>query len=288
MRLVARGTVLKGRAIDARDLALSSVKVATAVHTSDAADAANRAADTSSGEESAGVRVACPPPGPIHEHVGVVHSGIRIDRRAALAAAARSRGRAVPQQSELTAARERLAETNVASVDLTAARRAVAEAGGDEARLRETAAELRGRIRTLREAGEATDDAVDSLTRTARRLSEAETERIAAEQRLSRAEQAARDARDARERRLRLEDRVGNLERRVRAALAASVGDEFDAAVRAVPGDGSPAERGRDPVAIALAVARVADLDAPIVLDVDRFPSADAAADWLDAPVILV
>jgi hypothetical protein len=43
---------------------------------------------------------------------------------------------------------------------------------------------------------------------------------------------------------------------------------------------------GADPVARALAVARVAALSAPVVLACDRFGSADAAADWLDAPVI--
>ena len=36
----------------------------------------------------------------------------------------------------------------------------------------------------------------------------------------------------------------------------------------------------------ALAVLRLAETDAPVVLETDRFRSPAAAADWLDAPVI--
>lgn len=282
MKLRVGDTVREGRVLDVRDLGVSGATVAAAIHTD------TPAAGSEDGSDSE-IRVVCQTPGPAHEHVGFVHPGVQVDRRAALAAAARSRGRTVPKQAAVAATRERLGELSVPSIDLTEARRAVADAGGDEARLRESVAELRGRIQTLRDAGKPTDSAVADLTQTARQLSEAETERIAAEQRLDRAARAAREARDARERRLRLEDRVGNLERRVRAALAASVDEEFEAAIRAVPGEGVPTDRDElDPVTVALAVGRVADLYAPVVLGVDRFASADAAADLLDAPVIRV
>ncbi|MFB6097220.1 MAG: hypothetical protein ABEJ74_07515, partial [Haloferacaceae archaeon] len=250
--------------------------------------------------DGAGVRIACATPGTVHERVGLVQPRMRVDRRAALADAARSRGHRSPKRAALAAARERLAEATASTVDPAAARRAVAEAGDDEARLREDVATLRGRIETLREAGESDDDALAELRRTARRLSEAETERIAAEQRLASAERAARDARDTQERRLRLEDRVANLERQVRADLAESVEAEFDAALRSVPaatgrrddtaarGTVEDSDDSEDPIATALAVARVAAVNAPVVLAVDRFAAASAAADWLDAPAILV
>jgi hypothetical protein len=42
------------------------------------------------------------------------------------------------------------------------------------------------------------------------------------------------------------------------------------------------------PVTARLALARVAELSAPVVLAVRRFPDAGAAVDWLDAPVVRV
>lgn len=313
MRLIVGGTVRRGRAIDARDLDASAAAVAGAIHagsedpaerrgehTDAAGDNSGHAAAVDSTRDSTGdsaddrVRVACAPPATVHERVGLVQPRMRIDSRAALADAARSRGHQSPKQAALTAARGRLTEATASTIDPAAARRAVAEAGSDEARLREEVATLRGRVETLREAGEAAEDALAELQRTARQLSEAETERIAAEQRLASAERAARDARSARERRLRLEDRVANLERQVRADLAGSVEAAFEAALRAVPAANGPRDDATDsgdrdgPVATALAVARVAAVEAPVVLAVDRFADATAAADWLDAPAILV
>jgi hypothetical protein len=68
--------------------------------------------------------------------------------------------------------------------------------------------------------------------------------------------------------------------------------DDFAAAVAAVPGDAhvgdEPGEYEGDPTTAALAVARVADVRAPIVLACRRFRSATAAADRLGAPVIRI
>jgi TolA-binding protein len=242
--------------------------------------------------ESASVAVECPSPGPVHEHVGHVHEEMCLDLRGALAAAARSVGETAPQAEALTEARAELASLDVAETDLEAARRRLAEADASETRLRERVATLRGRVQALAEAEapEARADAREALEDAVRELTEVETERIAAEQVLERAERAARDARDRRERRLELQDRVANLRRDVRRSLAAAVYDRFRAAVVALPGAGragdAPGDYEGDPVTAALAVARIADVTAPVVLEADRFDDAATAARRLDAPVV--
>jgi hypothetical protein len=68
--------------------------------------------------------------------------------------------------------------------------------------------------------------------------------------------------------------------------------DDFAAAVAAVPGDAhvgdEPAEYEGDPTTAALAVARVAEVRAPLVVSCGRFRDADAAVDCLGAPVIRI
>lgn len=245
--------------------------------------------------------VVCPTPGPVHEHVGLVRSESTVSLRHALAAAARSRGHTVPQDDEIAAVRDRLAGLDAPDVDLAAARRRVADATGEETELRERVAALRGRVQALREdRTDATNcdvaDAEAELADAAERLSAAETERIAAEQALAAARECARESRDRRRARLRLQDREANLRRAARERLADTVREEYEAARNDVlapnhddtdaPTHADTTETTRDPVAAALAVARVAALDAPVVLASDRFEGPTAAASWLDAPVI--
>ncbi|MFB6304509.1 MAG: hypothetical protein ABEH47_05035 [Haloferacaceae archaeon] len=241
------------------------------------------------GETEDGLVVECPPPGPVHRRVGHVHAGMAVDLRGALAAAARSLGERAPQRDDLRTARSELADLSVPDADLDEVRRRVAEAGASEERLRERVAALRGRVRALEGTAEESE-ARAALRDAVRELTEAETERIAAEQLRDRLEREARDLRDRRERRLELEDRVANLEREARAHLAGAVYDRFRAAVEALPGDATvgddPGAYDGDPVTAALGVVRVADVDAPIVLAVDRFEDAESAARRLDAPVI--
>jgi hypothetical protein len=246
--------------------------------------------------EDAPVDVDCPAPDAVYDHVGRLPpspSPASFDRRGALADAARALGHASPAQSALAEARSALQSSSPPSVDVRAARKRVAEAGAERERLRERVAELRGRLQARRETGADATAVEAQLNEAGRRLSEAETERIAAEQALERAEQAARDARDRRERRLELEDRVANLERSVRADLAAAVWERFRSALGVVPGTASagpsPGTYEGDPVTAALAVARLAPLDAPVVVgDLARIEKAEAAAAALDAPVIYV
>ncbi|MFB6255469.1 MAG: hypothetical protein ABEH58_01880 [Haloplanus sp.] len=238
------------------------------------------------------LRIDCQPPGAVHDHVARLPPAT-FDRRAALAAVARELGHTSSVRSELDAARADLAELSLPSVDVDAARRRAAETGAMEERLRERVAELRGRLQARRETGADTTAVEAKLDEATAELSEAETERIAAEQALDRAESLAREARDRRERRLTVEDRVANLEREVRHDLATAVWDRFRAALRTVPGTATagatPGTYDGDPGTAALAVARLASLDAPVVIDgIDGFDGAAAAASTLSVPVIYV
>ncbi|MFB6156605.1 MAG: hypothetical protein ABEJ34_02025 [Haloferacaceae archaeon] len=271
MRIEAGDRTFVGRAIDLGG-AVEAGSVAEAVR----------------GETVEGVDVECPDPGPVHAHVGHVRPGMSVDVRGALAAAARSLGERAPQRDAVEAARAELDELAVPDADLDEVRCRVAEAGESEERLRERVATLRGRVQAL--DGEECEAARADLRDAVRELTEAETERIAAEQLRDRLEREARDLRDRRERRLELEDRVANLERAAREHLAGAVYDRFRAAVTALPGDATagqaPGDYDGDPVTAALAVVRIADVRAPVVVAVDRLDDAATASRRLDAPVV--
>jgi hypothetical protein len=273
MRVTVDGRTHEGRAVDLRGVDVDAAAVVRAVR-----------------NEATRVSVACPAPGPVHEHVARLPPPA-FDRRVALAAAARARGHDAGAKDDLEAARRELEATSPPAVEARERRRRVAEAGAEEERLRERVAELRGRVQARRRTDADTTAVEAQLAEATSALAEAETERIAAEQALERAERAAREARDRRERRLGLQDRVANLERRVREELAAAVWDRFRSAVEAVPGSAavgpSPGSYEGDPVTAALGVARLTPLDAPVVVDgLDRVSGAPEATCVLDAPTI--
>jgi hypothetical protein len=276
VRLVVGGTERRGRAVDATDLGAAPETLHRAV----------------AGEDVDGVTVDCPDPGPVHDRVGVVREGASPWLRGALAAAARSLGETAPQDEEAAAVRARLADHDRPDLGLAAARRRLAAAGDEEARLRERVATLRGRVGALDDAGavEARREAEAALSEATRGLTEAETERIAAEQRLDALEARAREARDRRDERLALQDRAANLDRAAREHLAGAVYDRFRAAVAALPGEGDagdgPGDYEGDPTLAALAAVRVADVDAPVVVATDRLGDAGRTAARLDAPVV--
>ena len=207
-----------------------------------------------------------------------------------LVAAARSRGIRVPEERALAAAERALASHSVEEVDLEAARERLAAAGTQVEALRERVATERGRLEARREMGADTDAAEEALADATAKLSEAETEQLAAEQAHEAARERAREMRAARERRLRLEDRVANRRRDARRALVGELADEFRAALDAVPGTASlsldPLAVDGDSVTAAFAAVRLADLRAPVVDDTDRFDSAAVAAERLDAAVV--
>jgi hypothetical protein len=250
-----------------------------------------------SGGSDARVAVVADQPGPTHEHVGCIRPAMGLRTRTALAAAAHSRGVETPNDAALAGAREELAalesqrETE-AEHDGTASERAqhreaAAAAATETERLRETVAAARGRLQARREQGLDPTPAAEELAAAVERLSEAETEAAAARQRLEGIRERTRDRRDAREERFRLEQRVANLERQVREHRREQVHEAYVEALSRVPGVDSITEPFEaEPAARALAVARVAELSAPVVLACERFESAGAAADWLDTAVI--
>ena len=217
----------------------------------------------------------------LHEHVAVVAPGLSLARREALVAAARSRGETASVDADLRRARERLAALDEPVPRLADARRRVAEAEADLEAKRERVATLRGRLQ------ETDDGAVAEAYRDAiRELSEAETERAAAREELAAARERARRARDRRDERLRLEDRVANLERLAREELVAAVRPAVDAAVAETPGAEASSFEAAAPVTAALALVRAGRVRTPVVLACRRFEGAAAAESWLGAPVI--
>jgi chromosome segregation ATPase len=217
----------------------------------------------------------------LREHVTVVAPGLDLDRREALVAAARSRGESTSVDADLERAREQLAALDEPVPSLADARRQAAEAETDLESERERVATLRGRLQECEDDG----DLERAYRAAIRDLSEAETERAAAREALEDAREQARVARDERERRLRLEDRVANLERQARAELVEAVRPAVDAAVEAAPGGTATAFADAAPVTAALALVRVGRVRVPVVLACRRFESVAAAEAWLEAPV---
>lgn len=220
------------------------------------------------------------------ESATVTHSGPRPEAvlgrlptaaslRRELAAAARSLGRESSVDDEIADLRGALATMDVESVDLGTARRRVADASGEEERLKERVAALRGDVRARRAVDAETDDSLEELESAASKLSSVQTERIAAEQALERARERAARARDERERRLELRDRLGNRRRDARRELAIEIYSAFRGALDAVP-DADPDDAGSGPgeyegpsLQASMATIRIADLDGPVVIGSD-------------------
>lgn len=240
-----------------------------------------------------GIRVDCPPPGAVHDYVGLVRPAMSVSIRSALAAVARQRGVEAPQDDELAAVRAELSSLSVPPVELASARKRASAVDPDGiSRLREEVAAHRGAVQARQELDVDPTPARNRLHAAASRLSETVTDRDAAEQSLARARERARQVRDVRERRLELQDREGNLERAAREHLAGELAGEFAEAVDAVPGHGAVASAPRsfegNPVTAGLAIARLASLRAPVVLSADVFGAAREASRVLDAPVLRV
>lgn len=233
-------------------------------------------------------RIRCCTPGPVHDHVGHLHAGMALDLSAALAAAARSRGFAAPQDEELATLDPVPAER---PPDPVAARRRLADAEADVTALRERTERLGGRVEARRDLGAPVADAERRLQVATRELAAAETERIAAEQVLERERAATGRARDARQAALRAADRRRNLERGAREHLLGRVADAFERALRSVPGGEAVARHDADAgptLPAALAVARIAHVRAPLVVEAESFERPAHAAACLGAPVLLL
>lgn len=235
-----------------------------------------------------------PVPDP-HDVLARVPTGETL--RCELAAAARSWGRESSLTPEMRSVAESIATIDVPDVDLETARARLAGATGEEERLRERVAAARGDVRARRDVDAPTDDALVELEDAAAALSDAQTERVAAEQALERQRELARAARDARDRRLRLQDRLANLRRRARRELAREAYPPFRDALAVIPrADVSdagerPAAYDGPELAASLAAVRIAELSTPVVLSdraIDVLSEAleEPPASVLDAPVV--
>ncbi|MES3160033.1 MAG: hypothetical protein PPP55_00505 [Halorubrum sp.] len=207
--------------------------------------------------------------------------------RTTLAAAARSRGRACPWSSDIRSTRAAIASLEFPDENLEPLRRRLADAAGEEERLKEQVAALRGDARARRAVGAETTESLAKLREAAATLSAAQTKRIAAEQALERARERARAARDERERRLRLRDRLQNRQREARQRLATAVYPPFREALsfvpdgrRAIPGDDVTDYTG-SPLAASFAAVRIASIEGPVVLSRD---AARAFETWGGPP----
>lgn len=273
MRIERNGTVWCGRAIDLSAASLDAGVVIRAIR--------NGTESTSNGE----LTVERADPGTIHEHVGWITHGMSLRLRAALAAVARSRGQSAPQDMERKRILERIDALPTATVETVPTRKRLAATNEEIDRQREQVARLQGQVQALRKIeSEDLPEAIGALERAIRELSELETERAAAEQALERKRNRRRQLHDIRDERLALEDRAANLARDAREHLAARIEAEFEDTITTVPGTTAPG--AADHVTAGLAIARLGVIEAPIVLECDRFTNARAAADWLDAPVV--
>jgi len=291
VRVVVDGTAVAGPAAELRAVDVDAAAVAAAVGAAAGSGGDDgRSEDDGDGSASA-VRYEGPEPGPGHETLRRPADG-RPSLRATLAAAARSWGASAAVDEEIAALRSELAALSPPSTGTADERRRLAEAGEEVERLRERAATLRGRLQARRELDAPEEGVVEELRATIRRLSEAETERAAAREALTAARERAREGYERRERRRALQDRLANRRREARRELAAAAYDRFRAALDAVPGS---ATAGADPgsfagerIAARYAAVRIADLDAPVV--VEGFDGRDAAAvrETLRTPVVVV
>jgi chromosome segregation ATPase len=219
--------------------------------------------------------------------------------RTALAAAGRTRGLETPYDDTIERLRKDLAELRSdlphgegddgAQRDGERNRRRAAEADAEIERLREEVAAARGRLRERREQGIDPTPAAESLADAIGRLADAETRVSAAEQQLADGRERRERLRDHRERCFRLEDRVANLRRDARAYLVSELEGPFRSAMNAVPGFEDSGDSFDAPAQVrALAVARVADLEAPLVLSNDPFETMAAASNWIGTPIVRV
>ena len=213
------------------------------------------------------------------------------------AIAARSRGVTTPVDDALAAAAT--ADDPVTDAteppDLATAREQVVTTGNAVERLRERVSTLRGRLQAARETDGDPADVQSELDTAMRALTEAETDELAAKQRLTRARKRARAHRDVHERRLRRHDARRNRAREARTHLATAVADRLTTATERVA---DTTDRGRatfdpdtgtvtgDSVTFHLAALVVAETAEPAVVGVADLADLPALAELLAVPVI--
>lgn len=228
----------------------------------------------------------------LYDRIGHVHPQSRPAIRPALGLVMRTQRVETPVDRALATAERRKAAVDVPDLSLAAARADLAAAGEEETALRERVARLGGRVTALRETVGADASADETALETATTaLAEAETNHIAAKQRLTRAREEARSVRDRYERRRRLGDRVTNRRQDAHAYLVRHGWHRFRRAIEAMPVD---AEVGQTPPewdgpgwVATLALIHLANLDTPVVVEGD-LPRSVTTPAFLGTPVIRV
>ena len=255
---------------------------AVAVSQTVAAEAIVAAVRGAGGEN---IEVDCEPPTTLHERLGHVHGEMGLRVRTALAEAGRTRGVETPYDEKIERLEAELSTLSVEQTGIERYREELATGRAETAALREAVAATRGRLAAHREHGLDTDDIERELERTIRELAETETAATAANQQFERTREELRERRNRRERKLELEDQLANRRRDARRWLVDHLEPEYAAAVGELVGEESdPFEC--DPTVASLAVGRVGEYTAPLVLETSPFESAAAAHDWLGGPVI--
>lgn len=216
----------------------------------------------------------------LHRYVAVIAPGMSFPRREALIATARSRGVTTSVDESIREIETELKSLPEPVPSRTELRRQVAETEANLEAKRERVATLRGRLQ------ETDDGSIEDEYRAAiRSLSEAQTRHNAAVEALEEARNRARTVRNARERRLRLTDRLENLERTARSELVATIRPSVEAELCELPKRSFDSLDDADPVSTALVLVRIGVIETPITLACRRFPDRDTAERWLEAPV---
>jgi len=267
MRVRIDGSTYAGQVIDLRGRDVDGQAVATAIR-----------------GERLGPLVDCPESGRLHHYGGRIHPEMGFRTQTALAVAARTRGHETDHDDEIERLRGELSALDPSPPSLTGPADTVPDT--EVAAARERTATLRGRLQARETVGADTEDVRTALRSAAKDLSERETQRTAASQSRAQRREEAREYRARTAERSRLADALANRERDARRTLVEAVRNEFEQAVAAAPGPTPDDLFDASPVTAALAVWRLADSPAPVVLEVDRFTSPSAAADWLGCPVV--
>lgn len=216
----------------------------------------------------------------LYRYVNLIAPGLSIPRRAALVSTARSLDITTSVDGSIRETKVELRSVPGPVNSRADVRRRVAESAADLEAKRERVAMIRGRLQ------ETDDGSIESEYRAAiRTLSEAETEHAAAAEALEEARTRARAARDILDRRLRIEDRLENLERAARAELVATITPAVETALSNLPGRNVESFEDADSVSAALAIARVGRIERPITLACRRFSDRGSAERWLEVPV---
>ena len=236
-------------------------------------------------EPTQNVWVDCEAPTAVHGRIGHIHAEMKLRTRTALAAAGRTRGYETPYDEEIEHIEAELSSISLEETEAESHRRELAAGREQTGALREAVAATRGRLAAHREHGLDTEALEQELEAKIRELAETETSATAADQRLERTREKAQTLRDRRERKFKLEDQLANRRRDARRWVVKQLEPEYERAVQELAGaQGDPFEC--DPTTASLAVGKVAEYTAPLVLETAPFESAEAAHDWLGGPVI--